>query len=162
TGGEDPFDYFKRTVGMEEHVIQSKVPSPFNYQRQAMLYLPKALPDPNNQEFVSKAADEIAKILNLSKGRAFVLFTRRQALNTVHDHLTDKLQFPVKKQGDMPRQKLIEWFKSTPYAVLFGTSSFWEGVSVDGEQLSCVIIDRIPFQVPDDPVYEARCEALKA
>jgi ATP-dependent DNA helicase DinG len=71
------------------------------------------------------------------------------------------MPYESRKQGDMPRQKLVEWFKATPHAVLFGTSSFWEGVSIDGEQLSCVIIDRIPFQVPDDPVYEARCEQMK-
>jgi ATP-dependent DNA helicase DinG len=71
------------------------------------------------------------------------------------------LPYECKRQGEMPRQKLIDWFKRTPQAVLFGTSSFWEGVSVDGDQLSCVVIDRIPFQVPDDPIYEARCDLLK-
>src|SRR5262249_11182647 len=130
TPGEDPFGYFKRQVGIEEHVIQSQVPSPFDYRRQALLYLPRTLPEPNQQEFVLRAADEIEKILSLTYGRAFVLFTSKSALNTVHDMLQDKLEFPVKKQGEMPRQKLIEWFKSTPNAVLFGTSSFWEGVSV--------------------------------
>jgi ATP-dependent DNA helicase DinG len=76
--------------------------------------------------------------------------------------LGERLAFPSKKQGDMPRKKLLEWFVRTPNAVLFGTSSFWEGVSIDGDKLSCVIIDRIPFQVPDDPVHEARCDVLKA
>lgn len=162
TGGEDPFAYFRRITGIDQHVMQAKIASPFNYASQALLYLPKGLVEPNNREFLQQAADEIERLLSISNGRAFVLFTSKAALNTVFDLLNDKLPYSCKKQGDMPRQRLIEWFKSTASAVLFGTASFWEGVSVDGEQLSCVIIDRIPFQVPDDPVYEARCEVLKS
>jgi ATP-dependent DNA helicase DinG len=110
---------------------------------------------------MNMALDEIARIIELTEGRAFVLFTSRSALNYAFDSLAPNLPYPARRQGEMPRQKLVEWFKVTPHAVLFGTSSFWEGVSVDGSQLSCVIIDRIPFQVPDDPVYEARCEQMK-
>lgn len=161
TGGDDPFSYFKKTVGIGRDVIQSKVCSPFDYERQSVLYLPKYLPEPNSQDFLKAIEDEIARLLELSQGRAFVLFTSRYAMSTTYDALKDQLPFESKRQGEMPRLKLIEWFRETPNAVLFGTSSFWEGVSVDGEQLSCVIIDRIPFQVPDDPVYEARCERLK-
>ena len=160
--GADPFAFFKRNIGVEGHVIQSKISSPFDYGRQALLYLPRNMPEPNDQAFIGKAMHEIERILDVSDGRAFVLFTSRQALNTVYDALSPTLAFPCRKQGDMPRQKLIEWFVDTPNAVLFGTSSFWEGVSIDGQKLSCVIIDRIPFQVPDDPVHEARCDALKA
>ncbi len=160
TGGDDPFGYFKRTVGLD-HVIQSAVPSPFNYAKQAILYLPHNLPEPNAPGFMSAAVEEIERILEVSEGRAFVLFTSKSALNAAYDILAPTLAYPCKRQGEMPRQRLIEWFKSTESAVLFGTSSFWEGVSIDGDQLSCVIIDRIPFQVPDDPVHEARCEALK-
>jgi ATP-dependent DNA helicase DinG len=161
TGGEDPFGFFKNQIGAPSTVIQSQVSSPFDYNTQSVMYLP-SMPEPNDPRFISTAAEEIDKILKISDGRAFVLFTSYSTLNGVFDILQPKLPFECQKQGTMSRQKLIEWFKETPNAVLFGTSSFWEGVSIDGEQLSCVIIDRIPFQAPDDPVYEARCDALKS
>ena len=161
TGGKDPFAYFKRNIGLA-HVVQSRVSSPFNYAEQATLYLPPNMPEPNMPAFLPRAADEIERILDVTEGRAFVLFTSKAALNTSFDLLAPTLAYPCKKQGEMPRAKLLEWFRETPSAVLFGTSSFWEGVSIDGDQLSCVIIDRIPFQVPDDPIYEARCEAMKS
>jgi ATP-dependent DNA helicase DinG len=160
TGGEDPFAFFKKQIGAPSTVIQAQVSSPFDYNTQSVMYLP-SMPEPNDPRFVSTAAEEIERILKVSDGRAFVLFTSYNTLNGVFDILQPKLPFDCAKQGQMSRNRLIEWFKETPNAVLFGTSSFWEGVSVDGEQLSCVIIDRIPFQAPDDPVYEARCDALK-
>jgi ATP-dependent DNA helicase DinG len=161
TGGEDPFAFFKKSIGTTEHVIQNRIASPFDYKHQALLYLPNTLPEPNDRNYVNAAADEIERIVRFSNGRAFVLFTSYSAMNAAFDLLKDRLPFDCQKQGDMPRKRLIEWFLSTYNSVLFGTSSFWEGVSVDGDQLSCVIIDRIPFQVPDDPVYEAQCEAIK-
>jgi ATP-dependent DNA helicase DinG len=161
TGGEDPFAFFKDLVGAPSDSIQVKVESPFDYERQALMYLPSGLPEPNDPRFIPHATDEIERVLAASNGRAFVLFTSYTGMNGAFDALEYRLPYQCKRQGQMPRQKLIEWFKETPNAVLFGTSSFWEGVSIDGEQLSCVIIDRIPFQAPDDPVYEARCEALK-
>ena len=162
TAGDDPFNYFKQQIGAPRGVVQDKVASPFDYQKQALLYLPSGLPEPNNQQFINRAVLEIQNVLRVSSGRAFVLFTSYSAMNNAFDMLSEQLPYECQKQGDLPRKKLIEWFKETPNAVLFGTSSFWEGVSIDGDQLSCVIIDRIPFQAPDDPVYEARCEALKA
>ncbi len=161
TGGPDPFAYFKREVGAPDLALQSRVSSPFDYKRQALLYLPNHLPEPNHPDYIWESSREIERLVRLSDGRAFVLFTSYNALNRSFDILKDVLPFECKKQGDLPRKRLIDWFRSTPSAVLFGTSSFWEGVSIDGDQLSCVIIDRIPFQVPGDPVYEARCEALK-
>jgi ATP-dependent DNA helicase DinG len=161
TAGRDPFQYFKSLIGCDHDVVQQKISSPFDYKKQAALYLPDFLPEPNHPQFAEAAAKEIARILQVSSGRAFVLFTSYTAMNNVFGLLWQDLPYPLKRQGEMPRQKLIEWFRATPQAVLFGTSSFWEGVSIDGDQLSCVIIDRIPFQVPDDPVYEARCEALQ-
>lgn len=161
TGGEDPFSYFKKQIGAPRQVLQLQVSSPFDYGRQSALYLPKFLPDPNDPQYLPACAEEICHILTFSQGRAFVLFTSYYAMNTVYQKIVDRLPYPCQKQGDMPRQKLIEWFKSCPTPVLFGTSSFWEGVSIDGSQLSCVIIDRIPFQVPEDPIYEAKCENLK-
>jgi ATP-dependent DNA helicase DinG len=162
TGGDDPFGFFKSSIGTERHVIQQVVQSPFDFKRQSFLYLPKNLPEPNNHAFIPRAAEEIDRILSISDGRAFVLFTSKAAMNGAYDLIGEHLAFPCKKQGDMPRKRLIEWFLDTPNAVLFGTSSFWEGVSIDGDKLSCVIIDRIPFQVPDDPVHEARCDVLKS
>lgn len=161
TGGSDPFAFFKKQVGAPTEVVQAKVASPFDYKRQSVLYLPGKLPEPNHPEFILKASSEIENILQLSNGRAFVLFTSYSAMNNAFNILNDRLPFPCKRQGEVPRKKLIDWFRETPQAVLFGTASFWEGVSIDGDQLSCVIIDRIPFQVPDDPVYEARCESLQ-
>lgn len=162
TAGEDPFRFFKQSTGIAGPVVQEKFLSPFDYKNQAMLYLPKGLPEPNSPDFLLAAANQAERIIELSQGRAFVLFTSKYALTTTFDLLAPKLPYEARKQGDMSRPKLLEWFKETPNAVLFGTSSFWEGVSIDGEQLSAVIIDRIPFQVPDDPVYEARCDQLKS
>lgn len=162
TDAEDKFSYFKSNVGIFGSVVQEKFSSPFDFEKQSMLYLPKGMPNPNSPEYLNSIAERVEEILEISKGRAFVLFTSRYALNKVFEMLSHRLPFEARCQGEMPRSKLVEWFKSTPNAVLFGTSSFWEGVSVDGEQLSCVIIDRIPFQVPDDPVYEARCEKIQA
>jgi ATP-dependent DNA helicase DinG len=161
TAGDDPFRFFKQQVGAPSSVIQAKVASPFDYPRQAILYLPAGGPEPNDNGYVEHAAGEIQRILAVTDGRAFVLFTSYTAMNGAFELLENKLPYECKRQGQMPRQRLIDWFKETPNAVLFGTASFWEGVSIDGEQLSCVIIDRIPFQSPDDPVYEARCDALK-
>lgn len=161
TAGDDPFQYFKSAIGVDRYVIQNQVASPFDFKNQALLYLPQDLPEPNDQAFMAHACDQIERLIELTDGRAFVLFTSRYNMNTAYAELCDKLPFESRKQGDLPRAKLVEWFKATRNAVLFGTSSFWEGVSIDGDQLSLVIIDRIPFQVPDDPVYEARCEILK-
>ena len=162
TDTEDPFGYFKSNVGVFGNVVQDNFSSPFDFQKNSMLFLPKGLPNPNSQNYLTAVADRIEEILEISSGRAFVLFTSRYALTKTFEMISHKLPYESRCQGEMPRTKLVEWFKSTPNAVLFGTSSFWEGVSVDGDALSCVIIDRIPFQVPDDPVYEARCEKIKA
>ena len=160
TDSEDPFAYFKSNVGIDGNLVQDKFSSPFNFKDHSMLYLPKGLPNPNSKEYLSLITEKIEELIDVSEGRAFVLFTSKYALNKVFDAVAHKLPYEAKRQGELPRIKLVEWFKKTPNAVLFGTSSFWEGVSVDGQQLSCVIIDRIPFQVPDDPVYEARCEKI--
>lgn len=161
TAGDDPFRYFKSLVGAPRIVIQSQVSSPFDFSKQSVLYLPKSMPDPNAPNYINCAAVEIERLLYLSRGRAFVLFTSYNAMNSCYELLKDQIDYPIRKQGDMPRNRLLEWFKQASNAVLFATASFWEGVSVDGDQLSCVIIDRIPFQSPDDPVYEAKCERLK-
>ena len=161
TVGDDPFKYFKGLVGAPRNVVQAQVASPFNYAKQSALYLPGGMPEPNSSEYNRAAARKMEELVEITQGRAFLLFTSYSAMNSVYNNLADRLHFPSKKQGDMPRNRLLDWFKETPNAILFATASFWEGVSVDGDQLSAVIIDRIPFQSPDDPVYEARCEQLK-
>ncbi|MBX9571969.1 MAG: hypothetical protein K2X77_23955 [Candidatus Obscuribacterales bacterium] len=161
TVGDDPFQYFKGLIGCSSRVVQEQVASPFNYARQSALYLPSGMPEPNSRDFNIAAVRKIEDILELSRGRAFILFTSYTAMNACFQAMSEQIAFPTKKQGEMPRNRLLDWFRETPNAVLFATASFWEGVSVDGDQLSAVIIDRIPFQSPDDPIYEARCDLLK-
>ncbi|HEY1463423.1 MAG TPA: ATP-dependent DNA helicase [Terriglobales bacterium] len=158
-GGE--FGYIRRRLGLE-HARDSVLPSHFDYQSQAMLYVPPDLPDPRTPQFTAKAADRIRKILEITRGRAFVLFTSYAQMNEIYQRLLGELEFPLLLQGDAPKTALLEEFRLTPNAVLFATSSFWQGVDVQGEQLSCVIIDRLPFAVPSDPVVAARVKAIDA
>ncbi len=137
------------------------VESAYDYAKQVLLYVPPHLPDPRQQEFARRAADEIERVLEASRGRAFLLFTSYAQMRQIYELLRRRLEFPLLLQGDAPRTALIETFRATPGAVLFGTSSFWQGVDVQGEQLSCVIIDRLPFAVPTDPVVAARSEAVR-
>ena len=137
------------------------VPSHFRYGEQALLYLPPEMPDPRAAEFVEEAARTIRSVLELSKGRAFCLFTSYMQMRTLYERLLPELDYPILLHGTAPRKALIEEFRQTPNAVLFGTSSFWQGVDVQGEALSCVIIDRLPFAVPNDPVVAARMRAIE-
>ena len=137
------------------------VPGHFDYQKQALLYVPQHLPDPRHAAFTRMAADEIVQLLALSRGRAFVLFTSYQQMRPIYDRVSLEVEFPTLMQGTGPRSALLEEFRSTPHSVLFATSSFWQGVDVPGEQLSCVIIDRLPFAVPSDPVVEARLRKVR-
>jgi ATP-dependent DNA helicase DinG len=157
----DGFEYIRRRLGMEQ-ARESILPSHFDYQSQALLYVPPDLPDPRTPQFVAKAADRIRKLLEITRGRAFVLFTSYAQMNEVHQRLLGEIEFPLLRQGDAPKSALLEEFRLTPNAVLFATSSFWQGVDVQGEQLSCVIIDRLPFAVPSDPVVSARVKAIDA
>ena len=137
------------------------VDSPFDYQTQSLLYVPQHLPDPRQPAFTQEAAEEIVRILELSEGRAFVLFTSYSQMRQVYDRVSLAIPYPTLLQGTGPRNALLDEFRSTPNAVLFATSSFWQGVDVQGEQLSCVIIDKLPFAVPTDPVVSARVEAVR-
>ena len=154
------FDYVEKRLGLE-NARTLRVESQFDYSTQALLYVPPHLPDPRSADFTRRAANEIEYIIEASRGRAFVLFTSYQQMRQVYELLRRRLEYPILIQGDAPRTALIEDFRATPGAVLFGTSSFWQGVDVQGEQLSCVIIDRLPFAVPSDPVIAARTEAIK-
>jgi ATP-dependent DNA helicase DinG len=138
------------------------LPSHFDYQSQALLYVPPDLPDPRAAQFTEVAAERIRKLLEITRGRAFVLFTSYAQMNQIYLQLLGLIEFPLLKQGDAPKSALLEEFRLTPNAVLFATSSFWQGVDVQGEQLSCVIIDRLPFAVPSDPVVAARVKAIDA
>jgi ATP-dependent DNA helicase DinG len=155
------FDYIRQRLGLD-HARELVVPSHFDYENQAILYVPPDLPDPRTPQFAARASDRIHRLLEITRGRAFVLFTSYAQMNEIHERLLGLLEFPVLKQGDAPKSALLEQFRSTPNTVLFGTSSFWQGVDVQGEQLSCVIIDRLPFAVPSDPVVAARVKAIDA
>jgi ATP-dependent DNA helicase DinG len=155
------FDYIRKRLGLE-HAREIVLPSHFDYENQALFYVPPDLPDPRTPQFAAKAADCIRRLLEISRGRAFVLFTSYAQMNDVYQRLLTEIDYPMLRQGDAPKSALLEEFRITPNAVLFATSSFWQGVDVQGEQLSCVIIDRLPFAVPSDPVVAARVKAIDA
>ncbi len=163
TGASDAFSYFRSQIGLGTGMaLEQGFESPFDFAAQALLYLPQAnLPEPNHPDFLYQSLTVIAELIHASGGCAFVLFTSSTAMRYCHESLCEQIPFPSKVQGAMPRRQLLEWFRHTPQAVLFATASFWEGVSIEGDQLRLVIIDRIPFQSPGDPVYDARAERLK-
>lgn len=154
--------FCKRDLGLPEETPDLTLASPFDYARQCALYLPPAMPDPNSPDFLPACAAQIEAILHATQGRAFVLFTGYEAMARVADALIPVLPYPCRVQGELPRHRLIEWFKATPHSVLFATATFWEGVDIPGESLSCVIMDKIPFSPPDDPVNQAAVDRLKA
>jgi len=153
------FEHVSRRLGLTL-ARELVVPSHFNYPKQALLYLPPNMPDPRDSDFFPQAAERTRRLLEITRGRAFCLFTSYAQMRAMHDRIAQELPFPLLLQGDAPRNLLLEEFRDTPNAVLFGTSSFWQGVDVQGEQLSCVIIDRLPFAVPSDPVVKARMDAI--
>lgn len=155
------FDHVRKRLGLVS-ARDLVVPSHFNYGKQALLYLPPYMPDPRDPEFMTRASERVRRVLELSEGRAFCLFTSYVQMREMYERMLVELPFPLLLQGTAPRRALIEEFRNTPNAVLFGTSSFWQGVDVQGEQLSCVIIDKLPFAVPSDPVVQARMEAVEA
>ena len=155
------FEYIRQRLGME-HARESVLPSHFDYESQALLYVPPDLPDARTPQFTAKASERIRRLLEITRGRAFVLFTSYAQMNDIYQRLLGEVEFPILRQGDAPKSALLEEFRLTPNAVLFATSSFWQGVDVQGEQLSCVIIDRLPFAVPSDPVVAARVKAIDA
>jgi ATP-dependent DNA helicase DinG len=158
------FEHLRRRLGLCDAAQPSRelvVPSHFRYDRQALLYLPPEMPDPRDPDFVPAAAECIRQVLDLSRGRAFCLFTSYSQMRALYERLLPVLDFPILLHGNAPRKALLEEFRATPNAVLFGTASFWQGVDVQGEALSCVIIDRLPFAVPNDPVVQARMRAIE-
>ncbi len=158
------FSYLKERLGVpEKNTLECVVGSPFDYKKQCLLYVPADLPAPpkvHSDSYIAQVSLQIERLLKLTQGRAFVLFTSRRMLNSIHEKLSGSLPYPVFKQGDLPPGKLVQEFKASQNGVLFGTQTFWEGVDVQGDSLSCVIIDRIPFAVPDSPVTKARTKAI--
>jgi len=154
------FDFVKSRLGVP-HARTLAVASQFDYYNQALLYVPQHLPDPRSPAFLGESCQEILRLLQASQGRAFVLFTSYQQMRLTFDRISIEIDYPTLLQGTGPRHALIEEFRNTPNAVLFATSSFWQGVDVPGDQLSCVIIDRLPFAVPSDPVVDARIRMLR-
>jgi ATP-dependent DNA helicase DinG len=154
------FQHIRKRLGLDE-ARELIVPSHFRYEEQALLYLPSGMPDPREPDFQDAAAETIRRVLEITRGRAFCLFTSYVQMRALYERLLPVLGFPLLLHGTAPRKALLEQFRETPNAVLFGTSSFWQGVDVQGESLSCVIIDRLPFAVPNDPVVSARMKAIE-
>jgi ATP-dependent DNA helicase DinG len=158
---EGTFAYIRGRLGIVA-AEELRLPPEFEYARQAILYLPPRMPNPRQADFAPAAAREVVEILRRTRGRAFVLFTSYANLRAVHELAAPELEFPLFVQGTAPRSVLLRDFRTTPHAVLLATASFWQGVDVVGEALSCVIIDKLPFASPGDPVTAARIEAIAA
>jgi ATP-dependent DNA helicase DinG len=155
------FEYVRTRLGVGR-AGEVRLPSEFDYARQSLLYLPRRVPSPKTHGFADAAAREIVEILRCSRGRAFVLFTSYAMLRAVRPVVEAALEYPILVQGGAPRSSLLMRFRETPHAVLLATASFWQGVDIPGEALSCVIVDRLPFASPGDPIIAARLEAVAA
>ncbi len=155
------FSHIRQRLGLHD-AKELVVPSHFRYEQQALLYLPSEMPDPRDSNFGAEAAKQMRRMLEITEGRAFCLFTSYAQMRDLYERLLMDLNYPLLLQGTAPKKALLEEFRSTPNAVLFGTSSFWQGVDVQGEALSCVIVDRLPFAVPSDPVVAARMQAIES
>jgi ATP-dependent DNA helicase DinG len=154
------FEFFRNRLGMKDGETMI-VESPFDHARQAILYLPKRMPEPREPGFFARGMEEIEALLDITQGRAFLLFTSHAALGRATEHLERVGRWPLLVQGEGSKVALVERFKTTPRAVLLGTSSFWHGVDVPGEALSLVVIDKLPFDVPSDPLVAARIERIR-
>ncbi|MBV8081432.1 MAG: hypothetical protein JO293_05645 [Candidatus Eremiobacteraeota bacterium] len=156
------FEYLRRQVGLEQTPVDELVlESPFDFGTQAMLYLPPERLNPKDPRFARRAIGIIDGVLRATHGRAFVLFTSYAVMREVAAAMVPALPFPCRVQGESPKSQILEWFRAEKAPVLFATASFWEGVDVIGDSLSCVIVDRIPFPPPDDPVIAARSQMLE-
>jgi ATP-dependent DNA helicase DinG len=154
------FAYIRERLGIA-HADEVRLPSEFDFREQAILYLPPRMPEPRSADFALAAGREVIEILRRTEGRAFVLFTSYATLRAVQAIAEMALDYPIMSQGTLPRSQLLKQFRETPHAVLFATSSFWQGVDVIGEALSCVIVDKLPFASPGDPITAARIESIR-
>ena len=150
----------RRRLGLD-HAREAVVGSPYDFAEQALIYLPRAMPDPRSEGFIERAAEEIVSLLALSEGRALVLTSSYRALDAYRDRVRGRVPYEVLVQGEAPRERLLERFRAEVGSVLLATSTFWQGVDVPGESLSLLVIDKLPFSAPGDPLHEARCEAVE-
>ena len=160
TAGEDA-GFVRSRLGLD-HARELVVGSPFDYREQALLYLPRSMPDPRSDGYTERAAEEALALLSLSRGRALVLTSSYRALEVLRARISGRVPYEVLVQGDAPRERLLERFRTEIDSVLLATSTFWQGVDVRGESLSLLVIDKLPFSAPGDPLHEARCEAVQA
>jgi ATP-dependent DNA helicase DinG len=162
------FQFYKKRVGLlasEERLTTTRLNSPFDFQRQAVLGVVSDMPAPDHPDFLAQSAECIGDILAETGGHAFVLFTSFFALNDASKRLEERLRslrITLLRQGDAARTQLLDRFRADTSSVLFGTDSFWEGVDVAGDALQCVILPRLPFRVPTEPVLQARAESIEA
>ena len=159
----DDFDYFKKSIGLTEQTYEKAIHSPFDYDKQMKVYIPTDIPLPSDKNFLDEIRDFLVGIIKMSKGNTFILFTSYSTLNYTYYLIRDELEnlgFDLFIQGMAPRNQLINMYKASNMPVLFGTDSFWEGVDVQGEKLSSVILVKLPFKVPSDPVVEAIIENM--
>jgi ATP-dependent DNA helicase DinG len=155
------FNFIRDRLGLDRSKTDTLLaPTAFDYEKQAIIYLPKGMPDPRSPQFAQLAAGEIVKLLQVTRGHAFVLCTSNASMNALFQLVSSRIGFPCFIQGSMSKTGLLDRFRATPNAVLFATSSFWQGVDVRGDQLSCVIIDKLPFAVPTDPIVAARTKFI--
>ena len=157
---EENFTYLRERLGIPEPE-ELIVPGEFDYETQSLLYVPKTLPDPRSPERFPRLVQELSAILQATQGSAFVLCTSYQLMTQLYETLGEELGFPAMCQGEKPKSQLLEDFRGTPNTVLFATSSFWQGVDVQGDALKAVIIDKLPFQVPTEPIVAARLNQLQ-
>lgn len=155
------FRFLRARLGAPDDAVELSLPSPFDYLKQSILYVPPTLPEPNSPRFVEEIAPEIEKLVGITQGRAFVLFTSYRNMRQAHALLSRRLPYKIFLQGEMSRARLLEEFRTTKGAVLFATASFWEGVDVPGDALSLVIIDKLPFANPSDPLTSARARHVE-
>jgi ATP-dependent DNA helicase DinG len=154
------FEHFNQRMGLDT-ATTLQLDSPFDYWHNSLLYLPAGLPEPQDADFVSALVEAAIPVIKACGGRTFMLFTSYRALNEAAELLQDRFEYPLLIQGESPQRDMIERFRELGNAVLLGTASFWEGVDVRGEALSCVIIDKLPFAAPNDPVMEARLDSIR-
>jgi ATP-dependent DNA helicase DinG len=159
TTGEDA-TFVRRRLGLDR-AREEVVGSPYDFQEQALLYVPRSMPDPRGEGFTERAAEEIVSLLALSEGRALVLTSSYRALDAYRERVRGRVPYEVLVQGEAPRERLLERFRTEVDSVLIATSTFWQGVDVPGESLSLLVIDKLPFSAPGDPLHEARCEAVE-
>ena len=154
------FTHFSNRLGLEDHET-GVWDSPFNYQKQSLLFLPQNMPEPSDRSYISVLLDKVKPVIEASGGSAFLLFTSYRAMHEAAEKLEGLFDYPLFIQGELPKHQLLDEFRKAGNGLLLGTSSFWEGVDVRGNALSCVIIDKLPFASPGDPVMQARIDSIK-